>query len=137
MNCTEHGYPTAAALRKLRKWDSTDQRGAFEYARSLWKWPEYVRQRGQRYTFITGGWSGNEEVIAALEANLIIHSICWQASFRGGKHVYELPSHAKTMRQYHAENPKQTKAKRARGDWTGYPTKSETSAILRRAKKAR
>jgi hypothetical protein len=86
------GYPAAASLRRLAKWDHTDLKGALEFARSLWNWPDYARKRGRRYTFITGGWSGNEDIIAALEKNFMLHAMCWQASFRGGKHVYELPT---------------------------------------------
>lgn len=88
------GYPTAAALRRLSKWPAEDLRGALEYAAGLWHWPNYVRRRGRRYTFITGGWSGNESVMAALERNLFLYAVCWEASFRGGKHIYELPKFA-------------------------------------------
>lgn len=84
-------YPSEADLRRLRKWDHTDPKGALEFAQSLWAYPDYVWKRGRRYTFATGGWSGNEAVIAALEKNLVVQALCWLASYRGGKHVYEVP----------------------------------------------
>jgi hypothetical protein len=43
------------------------------------------------YTFTTGGWSGNEDLIEAVRANFILHSLCWEQSVRGGKHIYKLP----------------------------------------------
>lgn len=83
------GYPTEAALRKLARWPAKDINGALDFARALWHWPAYARKRGRRYTFITGGWSGNESVIAALEKNTILFALCWVMSKRGGLHVYE------------------------------------------------
>ncbi|HWO88896.1 MAG TPA: hypothetical protein VNL98_07075 [Gemmatimonadales bacterium] len=45
---------------------------------------EYVR-------FATGGWSGNEAIIAALQRNLMVMAMCWRVSTRGGLHIYALP----------------------------------------------
>jgi len=91
MNVTLSQYPSRAELRKLATWNSSDLRGALEYARSLWLYPGMARRYGRKYTFITGGWSGNEDVIAAIEKNLVLHGLCWKASFSGGKHVYDIP----------------------------------------------
>jgi hypothetical protein len=47
-----------------------------------------VKQDGDVWTFCTGGWSGNEEIIGAIHKNFSAHSMLWIASFRGGKFVY-------------------------------------------------
>lgn len=38
--------------------------------------------------FITGGWSGNEEIICALQINSIAWCMLWLSSHRGGKYVF-------------------------------------------------
>lgn len=40
-------------------------------------------------TFITGGWSPNEDVIEAMHRNTILWMLCWESSHRGGKFVFE------------------------------------------------
>ena len=39
-------------------------------------------------TFVTGGWSGNEDIIEAMHGNFSARSILWQSSHRGGKFIY-------------------------------------------------
>lgn len=39
-------------------------------------------------TFITGGWSGNEEILGAMSDNFAARSMLWLSSHRGGKEVY-------------------------------------------------
>lgn len=84
-------YPTNKQLDAIKKWDPLDSHGLLEYVRELWAYPDYVKVKGKKYTFATGGWSGNEDIIAALEKNLVFHAICWYASYRGGKHIYMTP----------------------------------------------
>jgi hypothetical protein len=42
-------------------------------------------------TLVTGGWSGNEDVVDSLRQNYVFWSRCWESSHRGGKHVFKLP----------------------------------------------
>ena len=51
-----------------------------------------VRGRTRRLTSVTGGWSGNEDVIYALHENTVWYMVCWRSSERGGRHVYEWSS---------------------------------------------
>ena len=44
----------------------------------------------RRWTFITGGWSGNDDIIAALDKIQLFNMLYWFSSERGGKHVYEV-----------------------------------------------
>ena len=42
--------------------------------------------------FATGGWSGNESLIHALQRNWMVHGLTWVMSRRGGLHIYRYES---------------------------------------------
>ena len=46
-----------------------------------------MSQPGIGHTLITGGWSGNEDILSALSGSMF-DMIHWYSSERGGKHVY-------------------------------------------------
>ena len=92
-------YPTDEMIERIRAWEFT-ARDSFEQFMS------YVRaaghywtgeltfgwyQDGRRYEVSTGGWSGNEEIVGAMQANLVFWAVCWQSSRRGGHFVFDLP----------------------------------------------
>ena len=90
-------YPTERQLRMLRRYDLPAPESArlfLEAVHSLWH-PVYggwiVSEDGLTHTLSTGGWSGNESVIAAVDENRLFNLFCWQSSERGGRHVYRLP----------------------------------------------
>jgi hypothetical protein len=102
------GYPTEASLRRIRKWDFEDgYRPMMEFVRSIWwaadwGWHESGRRpaeihtathrAGSRYYQIsTGGWSGNESIIGALEANHMFMALCWERSRKGGHYLFAVP----------------------------------------------
>lgn len=85
------GYPTEAALLKLREWPITDCRGWLEYARSLWwardwGWPTLEGEVS------TGGWSGNESIIEAMQAahSGIMWNAVWWNTRKGGHYTLAL-----------------------------------------------
>ena len=46
-------------------------------------------QKGEKFIrFATGGWSGNEALIAALQRNTQVHTFSCVATVRGGLHIY-------------------------------------------------
>jgi hypothetical protein len=90
----EDGYPTDAALDRISTFTGTAEEMA-GYIQSLMhngraQLEDFVddfQRPGKRLTLITGGWSGCESVISALQGT-IFHLAGWESSFRGGKHTY-------------------------------------------------
>jgi len=99
------GYPTEETLVAIEAWRSDDLAACLDYARAAWHWPDWVGEDlspaereivmakdGERFVrFATGGWSGNESIIAALRANLVVWGVCWRLSARGGLHIFRYP----------------------------------------------
>jgi len=98
----EDGYPTDAALTVIKIWDWSDSKGWFEFIKSIWWMPEWgwhEKEEGHdwdkdktvyRYHISTGGWSGNESIINAMEENTTMWSLQWYSSKRGGHYIFEL-----------------------------------------------
>lgn len=94
----EDGYPTEDELLRLAAFRGT-ARELMEYTESIWRnGAGVLTERVQNHwgreevvvTFITGGWSGCEEVIGVLGGTLaLMYSSSWQ---RGGAHSYAFPS---------------------------------------------
>ena len=94
-------YPTPAELRRIRAWQFEDGFDVLlAFVRSLWWAPEWGwTQTQRRYYISTGGWSGNEDLIAALRANRsLFWTLCWISSRRGGHYQFEVP---KAFRRAH------------------------------------
>jgi hypothetical protein len=86
------GYPEDYELDDIRCW--THERGwgaLMVYVRSLWAY-NYFYRRGRKYYLHTVGWSGNEDIVRALEANEMFWLFCWVSSERGGHYVFEIPA---------------------------------------------
>jgi hypothetical protein len=90
----DDGYPTDEALAAIGSFTGT----ADELAAFLGSLMHYgsVRVDGfvdgysnpaKRLTLVTGGWSGSESVVTALQETMF-HIVGWESSSRGGKHTY-------------------------------------------------
>ena len=101
MNMIEHGYPTDDALELLRTWDwKKGWTNLMSLVQSIWHWGD--NQYSTRtldddlgrveveYTFHTGGWSGNEDIIDALQSNFMFWMMCWYQSRRGGHYKFRV-----------------------------------------------
>lgn len=97
----EDGYPTDAALDVIKLWHFTDARGWFKFIENLWmqrdwSWKEkdephdYKDKIVHRYYVSTGGWSGNEDLIRAMQKNHMMWNFNWLESRRGGHYIFEL-----------------------------------------------
>ena len=116
----EDGYPTDEALKRLEDWPAEDVNGALDFMQSLWHWGEdwcnhdisaaerevLLADEGDKFLrCATGGWSGNESLIAAFNGNHIesgdkarlrnalMRRRAWKLSSRGGLHIYEYQTH--------------------------------------------
>lgn len=103
----DDGYPTDLALEAIEKWHWDDPKGWFEFIGSLWAykswgWSEedvphewnkveqYKDKIVHRYDISTAGWSGNESIIRAMQANEMMWHLQWVQSRRGGHYIFEL-----------------------------------------------
>ena len=96
----EDGYPTDDALEIIKKWHWDDIRGWFKFIEGIWHfypwgWKEKdePHQRKnlsvRRYYISTGGWSGNESIIHAMQENSLMWTLNWVQSNRGGHYIFE------------------------------------------------
>lgn len=94
------GYPDDPELERIRTWSYTDPLGVLRFIADLWRYPDYwteiVGEDGMTTFYIsTGGWSGNELLIDALQENYIVWGMCWVSSKRGGHYVCEVRKETK------------------------------------------
>jgi hypothetical protein len=101
----EDGYPTERTLWALEKWPWDDAKGWFAFLRNVWHladwgWHELDEPKElsnplfpeavHRYHLSTAGWSGNESLIRAMEANDMLWATTWVQSRRGGHYIFEI-----------------------------------------------
>ena len=85
----EHGYPDKNELETIKNWQMQDGwHELMKYVRERWAYSDYFRSEGNTYFLSTAGWSGNEDLIQALNENFMFWSICWQSSRRGGHYEF-------------------------------------------------
>lgn len=91
------GYPTEETLGTIERWEIRTLADAQklmdfvgEATKAYGRYDVEETPKGQRVTFATGGWSGNESVMQALGNNHMVTAMYWESSHRGGKHVYFL-----------------------------------------------
>ena len=92
-------YPDPREMRTIRVWKFTKP-GSFEefmeYVRTTGKYwcdshPFGWWQRGRTYWVSTGGWSGNEEILSAMQSNFMFWATSWVSVRRGGHYVFTIP----------------------------------------------
>ena len=90
-------YPTESELKKIRNWEG-DLLDLAHYVISLWSYPDRAKlYKGKDFFgksikklyLSTGGWSGNEGIMGALQRNFMFWSLCWVQSKRGGHYWFE------------------------------------------------
>ena len=85
-------YPTDKQLRAIRNWTGTF-RELWDYVTASWHWPEWgvkVKQgiEDDELELHTGGWSGNEEIIQALERSKSKFFFFFHTKWERGGHYY-------------------------------------------------
>jgi hypothetical protein len=84
-------YPDDNELDTIKNWKVTDIASfhfLMGYIETLWHWNGLFKFEDKKYTLITGGWSGNESIIGAMQENIMLWMMYWESSYRGGKHVF-------------------------------------------------
>jgi hypothetical protein len=93
----EHGYPTRKTLRAIKSWSYDNIAGFFDYVeKALSAYGTFQRHDDlvksiQKIYIATGGWSGNESVIEAMQKNIVIWAMTWESSHRGGGYWFHVP----------------------------------------------
>ena len=97
------GYSTDEALDIIREWTfQMSDRALFEFIKSIWWMPDWgwkeceaidelTGEKSYCYYISTGGWSGNESIIQAMQENKwMFWHMHWVQSRRGGHYIFEL-----------------------------------------------
>ncbi len=98
-------YPTDAELKKIKNWDyELGFKSLVDYIESIWWMPDwgFKLYKGRDHLFKnkrviklqlhTGGWSGNEEIIGALQQNFMFWSLSFYKHIAGGHFWFEIKS---------------------------------------------
>ena len=99
-------YPTDETLRLIREWSIDSMQAAadaMDFAGKAWayskqwemeeRWddPDWPSHPKRVYRFSTGGWSGNESIVSAIEENQMLQILGAWSWRRGGHYEYRFP----------------------------------------------
>jgi len=90
-------YPTDEELEAIKAWDIIKQsvRELLAYVEEIWWMPDWgfllTGKNVLRLELHTGGHSGNEDIISALQHNFLFWSLCWRKSTTGGHYWFKIP----------------------------------------------
>lgn len=107
----ENNYPDEKSLKEIKEWDILKQgvRGLLDLVKENTNWSDrqicITGKKVIRFEYHTGGWSGNEDVICALQQNFSFWSLFWVKSIRGGHYYFKI----KPMKRNTAEEKEEKK----------------------------
>ncbi len=86
------GYISDESLKVIEEWNHwANPKEFMEFIRKCWSYPDrFVECKRDTYYLSTGGWSGNESVIASMEKNFAFWIVCWQQSKKGGHYWFKV-----------------------------------------------
>lgn len=108
----DDSYPTDNILDFLTTYAISSENLVefINHIKNTWKYDDWgfvinmhTDETGETYKCLnlhTGGWSGNEDVICALERNIVFWGIAWSESRRGGHYRFDL---SRLERMYHVK----------------------------------
>ncbi len=93
----DNDYPSDEFLKSIEEWPHSipwpelldSIKGHWKYADMMW------HEKGGVYYISTGGWSGNEGIIGAMQSNFLFWSMCWVASRTGGHYLFDVNKYDK------------------------------------------
>jgi len=89
-------YPDKASLKAIEKWDILEQgvQGLLDLVEEnthFGDWSFDIKGKHiLRLEYHTGGWSGNEDVIDALQKNTLFFPMFWKKSEAGGHYYFRI-----------------------------------------------
>lgn len=90
-------YPTDAELEEIKRWNFKEQplKHFLNCIERVWKYADigFFKLSGKKVLKLelhTGGWSGNEDTISAIQDNFTFWVMCWQATKRGGHYYFRI-----------------------------------------------
>ncbi len=87
------GYPSVKTLLTIETWPICSKQNCLDllnFCIATWYYKEGAFKEKDWYVFNTGGWSGNESVINAMECNRMFWITCWYSSQRGGHYKFKI-----------------------------------------------
>lgn len=100
----DDGYPTDAALERVRTWPCERYGELMSLIKRLWRYgdmpsifaesdteDELHKRKVREYCLSTVGWSGNESIIHAMRENFMFWGLCWVEHRRGGHFKLYVP----------------------------------------------
>lgn len=112
-------YHTEKELKEIQNWDIKDAHNLINRLRDMWQYDFYFIEnwmtfrRNKKETPVlalelhTGGWSGNEDIIEALQKHKLFWLMWWWKTERGGHYHFEIDFSAigfKPVNQFIKEN---------------------------------
>lgn len=101
----KEGYPEDQELELIEKWSVKDVRGLLDFIKERWWMPDWgfmqetVASTGNnsdkphlKVALHTGGWSGNESIMEALQNNRVFWMLFHTKWERGGHFYFEIPT---------------------------------------------
>lgn len=94
-------YHTERELKEIQNWDIKDTHNLIERLRDMWEYKNYFIENwgidnihNERPVLMlelhTGGWSGNEDIIEALQNHKLFWTMWWWKTERGGHYYFEV-----------------------------------------------
>ena len=88
-------------LKEIKNWDVKDAHNLIERLRDMWEYKKYFiekwgldhihKKRPVLWLELhTGGWSGNEDIIEALQKHKLFWMMWWCKTERGGHYYFEI-----------------------------------------------
>jgi|SRR5882672_12409106 len=84
-------YPTDEEIERIKTWPHDDLLNLMNFVSLVWSDMGTMTRKGRTFRCVTGGWSGNQEILAALQENVMFWTLCWESSNRGGRHIFRVP----------------------------------------------
>lgn len=89
------GYPAEETMLAIKNWDFKNILGWLQYVREAWDHTHgKIWEENGLLKMATGGWSGNEEIVSAMQENLALWGLLWESSHRGGLDVFNVSNAA-------------------------------------------